>query len=160
MLPFAKRYQHPPIPRHRTQFMGWVSQKGEKGIIIYLEEIRMRPLRAIEQVFLLALLHFRRRGVRVRVGHSGQLAVFARAQRMEVSDEGGEGGGEEDVARILIESGDVRWKRRMRGTHIPRGRRSGGRTLFGGVGGGKGSMLERLGWVGIPSAPAVGCGGC
>lgn len=58
----------------------------------------MSPLRAIEEVFLLALLGFRGGGVGVRVGHFGEAAVFRRQAGVVVCDEGGEGGGEEDVA--------------------------------------------------------------
>ena len=42
-----------------------------------LQEIRMRPLRAIEEVFLLALFTLRGAGVGVRVGDLGGAAVGA-----------------------------------------------------------------------------------
>lgn len=61
----------------------------------------MAPLRAIEEVFFLALFGFGGGGVVVWVGDFGVFAVAAGAEYVPIPDEGGEGGGEEDVARGL-----------------------------------------------------------
>ncbi len=58
----------------------------------------MGALRAIEQVFVLALLSFGLRGVSVRVGDFGRAAVFAGVDAVPGRDEGGKGGDAEDVA--------------------------------------------------------------
>lgn len=58
----------------------------------------MRPLRAVEEVFILVPLRFLGTGVGIGVGDLGRFAVLAREVGVEVCEEGGGGGGEEDVA--------------------------------------------------------------
>jgi len=53
-----------------------------------LKKIRMRPLRAIEDVFLLARFGFFGARVRTRVGHFGHAAVFADAEGVPLGDAG------------------------------------------------------------------------
>ena len=63
-----------------------------------LEEIGVRALRAVEEVFGLVVFGFSRGGVGVWVGKFGGSAVGADAEGVPGGDEGGEGGGGEDVA--------------------------------------------------------------
>ena len=58
----------------------------------------MRALRAVEEVFLLALLALGGAGVGVRVGDLGRSAVRSGVDAVVPCDNGGEGGGCEDVA--------------------------------------------------------------
>lgn len=58
----------------------------------------MRALRAVEEVFLLALAGFGVGGIRVRKGDLGRAAKFGGVEGVPGCDEGGEGGGAEDVA--------------------------------------------------------------
>lgn len=62
----------------------------------------MRPLRAVEEVFLLRLCGFGGAGVGVRVGDSGSSAVGAYPEGMPDGAEGGEGCCGEDVAGVAI----------------------------------------------------------
>lgn len=63
-----------------------------------LQEIPVRALGAIEEVFLLALFAFGGAGVGVGVGHFGGPAVATDVEGLICRDYGGEGGGGEDVA--------------------------------------------------------------
>ena len=58
----------------------------------------MRPLRAIEEVFLLALCGFGVGAVGVGVGYFGCLAELASIEGVPCGDESGEGRNAEDVA--------------------------------------------------------------
>ena len=62
------------------------------------EEIGMRALGAVEEVLLLALLALGGAGVGVGVGDLGGSAVGDRVEGVVHGDDGGEGGGREDVA--------------------------------------------------------------
>lgn len=64
----------------------------------------MRPLRAVEEVLVTALLGFGGGGVGVGVGHLRAAPVLGRVQGVELGDEGGEGGGEEYVAFFFLVS--------------------------------------------------------
>ena len=64
----------------------------------YLKEIRMRPLRAIKEIFLSAFFGLGGGAVGVRVGDFGGPAVRDHGQGVVVAYAGAEGGGEEDVA--------------------------------------------------------------
>lgn len=66
----------------------------------YLKESDMAPLRTIEEIFLFARLGFGVGGVGVGVNDFGGSAIFAGVDKVVVADEGGEGGGEEDVAMV------------------------------------------------------------
>ena len=63
-----------------------------------LQEIGVRALRAIEEVFLLALFAFGGAGVGVWVGDFGGSAVGTDHESVVRCHYGGEGGGREDVA--------------------------------------------------------------
>ena len=63
-----------------------------------LEEIGVRALRAVEQVFGRVGLGVRGAGVGVWVGDFGGSAVAADVDAVPEGDEGGERGGGEDVA--------------------------------------------------------------
>ena len=63
-----------------------------------LQEIAMRALRAIKEVFLLALFAFGGASVGVWIGDFGGSAVGPHVYRVVPCDYGGEGGGGEDVA--------------------------------------------------------------
>ena len=62
-----------------------------------LQEIAMRALGAVEEVAFLALFGFGGAGVEVWVGDFGGAAVGAYADGVVPGDDGGEGGGGEDV---------------------------------------------------------------
>lgn len=61
----------------------------------------MRALGAIEEVFLLALFALGGAGVGVGVGDFGGSAVGTDVHAVEPGDDGGKGGGGEDVAVVL-----------------------------------------------------------
>lgn len=88
--------------RKEKRESGGEGMKGEGSVqfswVIYLEEIGVRPLRAVEEVLVTALLGFGGGGVGVGVGHLRAAPVLGRVEGVELGDEGGEGGGEEDVA--------------------------------------------------------------
>ena len=63
-----------------------------------LQEVAVRALRAVEEVFLLALFAFGGAGVGVWVGDLGGSAVGTDHEAVVRGHEGGEGGGCEDVA--------------------------------------------------------------
>lgn len=63
-----------------------------------LDVIRVCALRAVEDVFVSALLGFGVRGVGVWVGDFGRAAVYARVDAVPGCDYCGEGGDAEDVA--------------------------------------------------------------
>lgn len=63
-----------------------------------LREIRVRALRAVEEVLVLVILHLRGRGVAVRVRHLGLSAELSGADGVPLVHEDGDGRGGEDVA--------------------------------------------------------------
>ena len=60
----------------------------------------MRALRAVEEVFVLVILHLRGRGVAVRVGHLGLCAESGGPDGVPLVHEDGGGRGGEDVAFV------------------------------------------------------------
>jgi hypothetical protein len=64
------------------------------------QEIPMRTLRAVEEVFVFGLFGFGGGGVGVWVGDFGGAAVGADVDGLVEADEGGEGGCQEDVAVV------------------------------------------------------------
>ena len=65
-----------------------------------LQEVPVRALGAVEEVFLLALLALFGAGVGVRVGHLGGAPVGPDVYGVVPRDHGGQSGGCEDVAGV------------------------------------------------------------
>ena len=70
----------------------------------------MRPLRAVEEVFVLVILHLRGRGVGVWVRHFGLLAELGGPDGVPLVHEDGGGRGGEDVALVREVVSDDRWR--------------------------------------------------
>ena len=66
-----------------------------------LREIRVRALRAVEEVFVLVILHLGGGGVAVRVGHVSLPAELGGADGVPLVHEDGGGRGGEDVALLV-----------------------------------------------------------